>query len=251
MARTNLLYLSFAVLLASTVLAEATRNDNLQKRDADDNDGLETLKILSRERNGHACIMSIVFIVLYPLGAISIHLPIASIPGLRNTYLVHKVPAIHVPIQILGLVMMIGGMGLGIKIASTLGYLDTPKHVQAHIVIGLLVPCIIILFQPLLGMLQHRFFKKTGKTSVFGIAHRWIGRGAIILGIINDGLGLQLAKNDIIVPKSTYVRNFVIAGVLFLIWVGVAVWDNFRSQPPKMVEKKGEKIVDNGVMTDA
>jgi hypothetical protein len=195
--------------------------------------------------------MSIVFIVLYPLGAISIHLPINRIPFLRNTYLVKKIPAIHMPIQLLALVMMIGGMALGIKIGQDLGYFASSRHVKAHLVIGFIVCVVLILFQPLLGALQHRHFKRTGKKSAFGYAHRWLGRGAIILGIINDGLGLQLAENDIIVPTSTYIRNFVIAGVLLFIWAGLALWDTFSSKTDAPVETKREAVAENEVRVGA
>jgi hypothetical protein len=190
-----------------------------EKRDYD------SYKIFNRKRNAHACIMSIVFIVLYPLGAISIHLPVDRIPFLRNTYLRSKVTAIHAPIQIIGFVMMVGGMALGIRIAHDLGYFSHP--VRAHVVIGLLVTSTIMLFQPALGIVQHRYFKQTGKRSVFGLAHRWIGRGAIILGMINNGLGFQLAKQDIDIPTRSYVRNFTILGVLVTIWVGLVVYDAF------------------------
>jgi hypothetical protein len=170
--------------------------------------------------------MSIVFIVLFPLGAISIHLPISRIPILRNSYLVKKVPAIHMPIQILGTVMMIGGLALGIRIAQDLGFFSG-RGVAAHMVIGLIVVLTIIVFQPAAGYLQHQYFKRTGGKSKYAYIHRWIGRGAIILGIINNGLGLQLAQEDIEVHSKTWTRNFVIAGVLLGVWVGLVLYDTF------------------------
>jgi uncharacterized membrane protein (DUF485 family) len=201
----------------------------------------DTFMILNRKRNAHACIMSIVFCVLYPLGAISIHLPIDRIPGLRNTYLRKKVMAIHAPIQILGLVMMIGGMALGIRIAHDLDKLQHPVHY--HVVIGLLVVSTIILFQPILGWLQHQHFKKTGGKSIFAYIHRWIGRCAIILGIINNGFGFQLAAYDIVIPTRSYIRNYVIAGVLVLIWFGLVLADELRPHKPTAHANEAEKGV--------
>jgi hypothetical protein len=195
--------------------------DGLEKRQVED-----SYKILKRIRNGHACIMSIVFIVLFPLGAISIHLPVDKIPLLRNTYLVKKVPAIHAPIQVLGVLMMLAGMSLGVRLALNFDYLTLPTEPRyAHPVIGLVVVCTIVVFQPLLGSLQHMYFKRTGRKSVYAYMHRWIGRGAIILGIINNGLGFQLAKNDINIPNTSYVRNFVLAGILCLIWFALVIYD--------------------------
>jgi len=188
-------------------------------------------------RNGHACIMSIVFIVLFPLGAISVHLPVSMF---RNTYLRNKIAAIHQPIQLLGLVLMIVALALGIRVAQNLDLFQSP--LPAHMGIGLVVVCVIFFFQPVLGFLQHRYFKRTGRKSAFGYAHRWIGRGAIILGIINDGIGLNFASDDVIVPNSSYYRNFIIAGVLVLIWVGAVAYDAFaapKTTPPFKADGAG------------
>jgi hypothetical protein len=209
----------------------------LQKRE-----DYDSYKITNRLRNGHACIMSIVFIILYPLGAISIHLPIDRISSLRNTYLIKKVMAIHAPIQMLATVWMVVALGLGVRVARDEGMLE--GDVPAHIIIGLVVVCVIVLFQPIAGLVQHRYFKKTGGKHIFAYVHRWIGRSAILLGIINNGLGFQLAENDIDVPKSSYIRNFVIAGILCLIWLGLVIWDEFLGESTsKGVVDGGEKGV--------
>lgn len=183
--------------------------------------------------------MSIVFIVLYPLGAISTHLPIDHIPYLRNTYLQNKIMAMHVPIQIIAFVMMIGGMALGIRVAQFVGFLRDP--VRAHVVIGFLVVCTIIVFQPALGILQHRHFKKTGGKSKFAHIHRWIGRVAIITGMINTGVGFQLAQKNVIIHKSSYVRSYVILGILLTIWISLIIYDKFRSRKSAAVPDGGEK----------
>ena len=211
----------------------------LHERDVHQKRDFDSSKIFNRKRNAHACIMSIVFIVLYPLGAISIHLPIDRIPYLKNTYLRNKVMAIHVPIQAIGFVMMIGGMALGIRIAHDLGYLEQP--VQAHPVIGLLVVCTLIVFQPIMGFLQHRHFKRTGGKSIFAYLHRWTGRCAIALGMINSGLGFQLAKHNVIIHTSSYVRNYVILGVLVSIWFSLVVYDGFRARQARAVTDAREK----------
>jgi hypothetical protein len=215
---------------------ELVFSKQILKRD----DDYDTFKVTNRIRNGHACIMSIVFIILYPLGAMSIHLPIDRISFLRNTYLRNKVPAIHMPIQILATVLMIVALGLGIRLAHDLRMFE--EDVPTHVIIGLVVVCVLILFQPVAGMVQHRYFKKTGGRSVFAYIHRWLGRAAILLGIINNGLGFQLAEDDIEVPKGSYIRNAVIAGVLCLIWLGLVIWDEFlRVDQPRATVDGGEK----------
>lgn len=218
-----------SMVFAQTLDTKINARDELQKRDDD------SYKVFNRKRNAHACIMSIVFIILFPLGGISVHLPITRIPFLRNTYLRNKIMAIHMPIQILGLVMMIGGMALGIRIAHDLDYFSHPVH--EHLVIGLIVVCVILVFQPIMGFLQHRYFKRTGGKSVFAYVHRWIGRCAIILGIINNGLGFQLAADDVVIPTSSYIRNFVLAGILLSIWMGLIIYDHWRSPTVQETEK--------------
>ncbi|KAL7898946.1 hypothetical protein HDV64DRAFT_268812 [Trichoderma sp. TUCIM 5745] len=230
------------LLTFASSLALAQEIDNqIERRKFHLNDpGPENFKIWNRERNAHACIMSIVFIVLFPLGAISLHLPILHIPHLKNTYLQNKVMAMHVPIQLIGFVMMIGGFGLGIKVASRVGYLSHP--VRAHVVIGFVVVCTIILFQPLLGILQHRYFKRTGGKSKFAYMHRWLGRSAIVTGMINTGLGFQLAQKNVIIHTSSYVRSYVILGILGTIWVLLVLYDErrWRKQPTFQMEEKRE-----------
>jgi hypothetical protein len=185
----------------------------------------DSYKIYIRKRHAHACMMSIVFIVLFPLAAISLHLP------LRGT---RVVAFIHAPIQLLGLAMMIGAMGLGIDIAKNDLHYITPA--KAHVVIGLLTTSMIILFQPAMGIYQHLHFKRTGKKSVFAYIHRWIGRIGIILGWINTGLGFQLYP-WILVPNHVIVREYVLLGVLGGIWwalLGVDATRNYVLKKPKI-----------------
>jgi len=200
----------------------------------------DTYQVFNRERNAHACIMSIVFIVLYPLGAISIHLPIERIPYLKNTFLKNKVTAIHRPIQLLGAAMMVCGMALGIRIAQYVGYLNHP--VPAHPIIGLIVVCTIIVFQPIMGFLQHRYFKNTGGKSIFAYLHRWLGRCAIALGMINSGLGFQLATTSVIVPNRSYILDYVFLGFFVSIWFSLIVYDEFRARRPKAGTDGGENV---------
>ncbi|KFZ23941.1 hypothetical protein V502_01581 [Pseudogymnoascus sp. VKM F-4520 (FW-2644)] len=135
-------------------------HDQLNARDIHQKRNLDSFEIFNRKRNAHACIMSIVFIVLYPLGAISIHLPIDRVPYLKNTYLKKKVMAMHVPIQVLGSVMMVGGMALGIRIGQDLDYLRHP--VRVHVVIGFVVVCTIIVFQPIMVSFSTDILRREG-----------------------------------------------------------------------------------------
>lgn len=203
----------------------------LAQYSAEDMLGSDTLKIYNRKRNAHACIMSIVFIVLLPLGAISLHLPIKL--------KIRIIPFIHAPIQLLALAMMIGGMGLGINLAKDLDYFNNLQH---HVVIGLITVNTIILVQPAMGILQHRYYKRTGGKSIFAYLHRWIGRAMILLGIINSGLGFQLAGIGTIVPHHSLVRNCTLIGVLSAIWFALVAFDEIRGRMRKRKSvSEGEK----------
>jgi hypothetical protein len=194
----------------------------------------DPIKIFIRKRNAHACLMSTVFLLLYPLGAISLHLPLP--PFLRN---IRIVPYVHAPIQILGLAMMIGAMGLGIDIARELDFFS--GSVPAHVIIGLLATSMVILIQPAMGILQHLHFRKTGGRSIYGYIHRWNGRVAIILGMINQGLGFQLVGIGTVVHTHSLVRNFVVLGVFGGIWLTLVMWDGRR-----VAMKKKPSVVEQG-----
>ena len=165
--------------------------------------------------------MSIVFLVLYPLGAISLHLPLPSFLSK-----IRIVPSVHVPIQILGLAMMIGAMGLGIDIAKDLHFFS--RRAPAHVVIGLLATSMIIVIQPAMGILQHLYFRKTRGKSVYAYIHRWTGRVATTLGMINQGLGFQLVGIGTVVHAHSLVRNFMFLGILGGIWFTLAMWSWLR-----------------------
>ena len=181
--------------------------------------------------------MSIVFIVLFPIAAISLHLPLRG---------VRVVPFIHAPIQIVGLAMMIGAMGLGIDIAKNdLHYLDPAK---THIVIGLLATSMIIFFQPAMGIWQHLHYQKTGQKTFISYAHRWIGRIAIILGWINTGLGFQLLPFEL-VATHVIVREYVLLGLLGGLWFFLVGLDGVRSHLMKKKKISAFRVGWNGKPT--
>jgi hypothetical protein len=152
--------------------------------------------------------MATTFLVLFPLGALSLCLPLR----------IATVRLIHAPIQILGLCLIIAGLGIGVTLAQNFHFLNHP--VQQHVVIGITVVGTLVLFQPLMGLLQHLHFKKTGGKSVFAYLHRWLGRCMIILGMINGGLGLQLAMpGSIQAPNSAIIAYSVVAGVSAIIYL--------------------------------
>jgi hypothetical protein len=67
-------------------------------------------------------------------------------------------------------------------------------HNNAHTILGTVI-VVALLLQPLLGFAHHRRFIASGKSGMWTALHVWYGRILIIAGIVNGGLGLQLAAN--------------------------------------------------------
>lgn len=78
------------------------------------------------------------------------------------------------------------------------------------IIIGLL------LVQGVLGRQHHTTYLKTQKRSWWSYAHIWLGRGVIIAGIVNGGLGLDLPRAE--APKGAIVAYSVVAAVVVVVY---------------------------------
>lgn len=100
---------------------------------------------------------------------------------------------------------------------------NAEKLTQAHPIIGLVLLALLF-FQPILGIVHHIMFKKHQRRVVWSYAHIWFGRILITLGIINGGLGLQLANNT----TSGVIAYGVIAGIIWLAWMAAAVYGEVK-----------------------
>lgn len=78
--------------------------------------------------------------------------------------------------------------------------------------------------QPFLGWAHHRYFVKNQKRGVISHVHIWLGRLLMVLGIINGGLGLQLASS----PQGYIITYSVIAGIAFVLYVGGVITGRIR-----------------------
>ncbi|PYI25621.1 CBD9-like protein [Aspergillus indologenus CBS 114.80] len=155
----------------------------------------------------HGTLMATAFLLCFPLFALPIPL------GVK-----YNIATRHAPLQLFTLALVITGLGTGVYLATTV---STLQH--AHPVIGLILVGVLVLFQPLAGYLQHRHWKREAAKSVFGYVHRWVGRGAIVLGMVNGGLGFGLAGRGMggvgsrNVPVAAVVVYSVVAGVVFVV----------------------------------
>ena len=97
------------------------------------------------------------------------------------------------------------------------------KASNGHPIIGIIVVGSLI-FQPIGGLIHHYMYKKYHRSTIWAITHVWWGRIIVTVGIINGGLGLMLSGNTI----KGEIAYGVIAGVVWLVWMAVAVWGHLR-----------------------
>jgi hypothetical protein len=178
---------------------------------------------IDRKRIAHAAIMITVMVILFPSFALGIHL----FPSSQTVVL-------HAWLQLFTLALAIAGFGIGISLALSLqlgGW-------SYHEIIGIIVISSLVLFQPAMGFLQHRYFHKTERKSVFAYLHRWFGRTMITLGIVNAGLGFRFTGiGTSVAPVGAVIAYGVVAGI---VWVGYILTASFlahrrRARPENLV----------------
>jgi len=182
-----------------------------------------------RIRLAHGAAAGTAFVGLFPIGAILIRL--AGFKG---------VVWVHAAIQTLAYVLFIAAFGLGLWMWTS-GPL--PGHI--HPIIG----CVIfglLLLQPLTGLLHHRFFVKRAQNAgpgenvtsrtVSSYIHLFSGRVAIILGIINGGLGLWLAQ---VMGSKLYAYSALAAIMGFSYIVAIIVGEWRRSKQLRQQRQAG------------
>lgn len=173
----------------------------------------------SSDRMAHGLIMSIAFLFLLPSFALTVYLPFPK-----------KIRFIHAPLQAVDILLLIAGLVLGLNLGRPIGF--TAGY---HQVIGYFVLGILFSLQPILGALQHRHYTRTGGRSIFGVFHQWLGRLAILLGIINGGLGFMQTGpvGSTYVPRWSVVAYGIAAGLMFLLYVAVVCGSGFIKRRAK------------------
>jgi hypothetical protein len=165
--------------------------------------------MINQKQTAHAVLMILAFVVMFPCFALGLHL----FPAKWTV-------SLHWPGQLFTLAIVIAGLGVGVSMARDLSLVH-----HYHPIIGMVVVACLVVFQPAMGVLQHRFFRRTGGKGIFAYTHRWFGRLLIILGIINAGLGFKLAHG----PRGAVIAASVVAGVIALgyvavVWLGQRPW---------------------------
>lgn len=82
-----------------------------------------------------------------------------------------------------------------------------------------------MVIQPFLGFAHHRNYVQTQSRGAVSHAHIWWGRGLLVLGVVNGGLGLQLSneRNSLVIAYS------VIGGIVFLLYFAAKLWATSRN----------------------
>ncbi|EPS40423.1 hypothetical protein H072_5730 [Dactylellina haptotyla CBS 200.50] len=160
----------------------------------------------------HAVVMSLAFVVLFPLGGIIIRL-------LRHT--IRQAVYVHITLQVLSFSLSIVGLATGVMASDTL----KSHFLYSHQFIGVVV-MILLFFQVILGASHHIVFKAKRKRTWLSYCHIWLGRSAIIMGIVNGGLGLPLADASL-PPKAIYAGCAAIVGAVYLLGYGaIKIWEH-------------------------
>jgi len=171
----------------------------------------------------HGSISSLAYLVILPLGAIVIRIP----------FLARKLGGIwtHAAIQALGFILVVVGAGLGIYAAQVQGQL-----MDAHPIIGMILLALLFT-QPFSGYLHHLMWKKTGGRTATSWEHITIGRIAIVLGMINGGLGIMLAAP---VPTRYIAAYGVVAGVMGTTYLACIAYGEYARTKNTQAEKSPE-----------
>jgi hypothetical protein len=174
----------------------------------DDSDKSSSVSQTSMMVTAHGTLAAVAFLVLFPIGAVLLRIPALGV-------------WVHAGVQIFAYLMFITAAGLGINLAVE--YRRLSNH---HAIIGMVLLGVLF-FQPLGGLLHHRAYKAKQSRSGVSYAHIWLGRAAVILGMINGGLGIQLAGD---VPQGYLIAYAVVAGVMGLLFIGTMIYGESRSQ---------------------
>ncbi|KKK18672.1 hypothetical protein P175DRAFT_0461958 [Aspergillus ochraceoroseus IBT 24754] len=185
--------------------------------------------ILHRKRIAHGVMTSVAFVLLFPGFALLLYIYPSR----------YTVTRIHAPLQLFAVLLALAGLGAGISVSQ-----DLRELAGYHPIIGYFAIGGVVLIQPVLGIMQHRHFRKTKEKSLYGFSHRWLGRIFSSVGIINGGVGFYYAygKNPDIPPASPISYGGISGGV-GIIYVSVIAWRRWRDRvqarkalPPKTLK---------------
>ncbi|KAF9885701.1 hypothetical protein FE257_012683 [Aspergillus nanangensis] len=172
--------------------------------------------LLHKKRIAHGVMTSVAFVLLFPNFALTLYI----FPS-RYT-----VAWIHAPLQAFAVLLALAGFALGVSTSMDLG-----EEGGYHPIMGYVAMAAVVLVQPILGIMQHIHFKRTGQKSFYGVAHRWLGRFISVLGIVTGGIGFHYAGSmNPDIPPASPIAYGIISGSMGVIYVLVIWWRRSRTK---------------------
>lgn len=110
---------------------------------------------------------------------------------------------------------------------------------NVHTTFGTVIVALLGL-QPALGQLHHMHFMKHGARGIVSYVHLYWGRIWMFLGLVNGGLGLELASS-----KQKFVIAYAVVSVVFWgMYIGIKGFFTMRKK--KMTNAAGGKLSPRG-----
>ncbi|KAK4169912.1 hypothetical protein QBC43DRAFT_329486 [Cladorrhinum sp. PSN259] len=191
----------------------------------------------SHYRYVHGILAALAMVLLFPIGSILLRV----LPGRLGLWA-------HALFQCLALCIYVAGAGLGIYMVTVVrvpgrsGNLLQNPNINYHPIIGLVLLA-LFLIQPVIGLLHHLRFRKVQKRQIWSYLHLLNGRVGVTVGIINGGLGLNLARASNR-RKRVYI---IVAAVVWVLWMVVAIvaeLKRFRNRRKEEAKKVKSVVVD-------
>ncbi|KAH8821368.1 hypothetical protein F5884DRAFT_894148 [Xylogone sp. PMI_703] len=183
----------------------------------------KTTKHLSDK--AHGIVMGLAMVVFFPLGAMSWKLLGRVCSGRTLLW-------IHIICQTIGFMLLIAGFGLGVWVAIL--HDEVYNDPLGHAILGTIITALFLL-QPLIGIWHHTLFKSDKVNELIHQGHIWLGRLLIILGLVNGGLGIDLANNS---PGGEKVWGSI-AGIFGLLYIILVILSYFGKSSRNSEKESG------------
>lgn len=120
----------------------------------------------------HAVLLGISFVFMYPIGMILLRLP-SRFFGVW----------VHAGWQSLTTCLVIAGFIIALYFSLTSDRFHNID--KGHQILGIVTIGLLLLFQPLLGLIHHIRYKRIARRTLFGWVHLGLGRVLIAAGMVN------------------------------------------------------------------
>lgn len=157
----------------------------------------------------HGLAVCVAFVILMPVGVIFLRIFPSSVRW-------------HWVNQTFASILAIVGILFGFYLSTM--YTKSESFNSTHQIIGIVVIVAVIL-QWFIGFWHHRLYKKLQSPTYYGVAHRYLGRIAILLAVVNGGIGLtwSSATTKMVLAYSIIVAVIGILTIAALLWKKAAV----------------------------